>query len=137
MMPVHARALAITLAALWAGTAFEPALAQSRNDYGIRDIMVEEPGRRPAKGNKIQSSTLPKQRGEPKQRPRGSSYVPETGLPRSQPVQVAPATPGVYTPPPINSYGDRVIGCNHSFPLNAGIGNNPTDRSSYVRQCAN
>ena len=23
------------------------------------------------------------------------------------------------------------------FPLNAGIGNNPTDRSSYVRQCAN
>jgi hypothetical protein len=137
MMPVHARALAVAVTALCAGTAFAPALAQSRNDYGIRDIMVEEPGRRPAKGNKTQSSTLPKQRGEPKARTRGSSYVPETGLPRSQPVQVAPATPGVYTPPPINSYGDRVIGCNHSFPLNAGIGNNPSDRSSYVRQCAN
>jgi hypothetical protein len=36
-----------------------------------------------------------------------------------------------------NSFSDRVTRCNHSFPLNAGIGNNPTDRDSYVRQCAN
>jgi hypothetical protein len=50
---------------------------------------------------------------------------------------VAPVTPGVYKPPPINSFGDRVTGCVHSYPLNAGIGNNPTDRQSYIRHCAN
>jgi hypothetical protein len=42
-----------------------------------------------------------------------------------------------YKPPPINTYSDRVTNCIHSFPLNAGIGNNPRDQQSYIRQCAN
>jgi hypothetical protein len=45
--------------------------------------------------------------------------------------------PAPYRPPPITTYGDRVTNCIHSFPLNAGIGNNPTNQQSYVRQCAN
>lgn len=45
--------------------------------------------------------------------------------------------PQPYKPPPINSYSDRVTNCIHSFPLNGGIGNNPSDQQSYVRQCAN
>jgi hypothetical protein len=44
---------------------------------------------------------------------------------------------GVYKPPPINSFSDRVTQCQHSFPLNAGLGNNPTNRDFYVRYCAN
>jgi hypothetical protein len=32
----------------------------------------------------------------------------------------------VYKPWPINSVGDRIPNCLHSFPLNAGLGNNPT-----------
>jgi len=49
----------------------------------------------------------------------------------------AATPPGVYNPPPINTYSDRVRNCIHSYPLNAGIGNNPTDQSSYIRQCSN
>ena len=73
--------------------------------------------------------------------PRGSStYVPPpvpslSGGPPSPALlrpQVAP-----YQPPPINSFSDRVIGCNQSFTFNAGVGNNPTNRDAYVRSCAN
>jgi hypothetical protein len=76
-------------------------------------------------------------------RPRGSSgaYIPPpvpspsaSSLPA--PVLVQPG-PGVYQPPRINSFGDRVTDCIHSFPLNRGIGNNPTDQQAYIRQCAN
>lgn len=54
--------------------------------------------------------------------------------PPSLPLQ--PALP-VYKPPPINSVGDRVTNCRHSFPLNAGLGSNPSNRDFYVRSCAN
>jgi hypothetical protein len=127
-----AKGFAVAFAALGAAAMLHPASA--RDDYGFRDIMVEEGGKKPVKRQK---AIEPKKDTEPKRRPRGSSYIPSTGLPRTEPVVVAPASPGVYKPPPINSFSDRVINCNHSFPLNAGIGNNPTDRSSYVRQCAN
>ena len=42
-----------------------------------------------------------------------------------------------YQPPPINSVSDRVTQCLHTFPLNAGLGNNPTNRDFYVRSCVN
>ena len=51
------------------------------------------------------------------------------------PALMRPA-PELYRPPPVNTYSDRVTNCIHSFPLGAGIGNNPTDRQSYTRQCA-
>ena len=87
----------------------------------------------------------PKQKGgskeaaTPRKVPRGSStYIPPpVPSPNTGRAIVAPATPGVYKPPPINSFGDRATGCIHSYPLNAGIGNNPTDQQSYIRQCAN
>ena len=74
----------------------------------------------------------------PKQQvyPRGSSYIPPATLPRTEAI-VTPPPPGVYKPPPINTFSDRVRNCIHSYPLNAGIGNNPTDQGAYVRQCAN
>ena len=98
------------------------------------DIMVDEGGKllkRSKKGEEPQRA----RKKQPKI-PRGSSYIPDTTLPRTEPV-LPPSSTSVYKPPPINSFSDRVTGCNHSFPLNAGIGNNPTDRSAYVRQCAN
>jgi hypothetical protein len=73
--------------------------------------------------------------------PQGSStYVPPPvpsprGGPPS-PVLLQPP-PAPYNPPPINSFSDRVTQCLHSFPLNAGLGNNPTNRDAYVRSCAN
>jgi hypothetical protein len=69
--------------------------------------------------------------------PRGSGgpYVP-TPLPRTPSLASQPS-PTPYTPPPINSFSDRVMQCNQSFTFNAGIGNNPVGRDAYVRQCAN
>jgi hypothetical protein len=117
----------VLLAALYAADAFQPASARD----GWQGIMIEEGGK------PVKEKRGTKKDAGPKARPRGSSYIPPTALPRTEPVAVAPPSPGVYTPPPINSFSDRVINCNHSFPLNAGIGNNPADRSAYVRQCAN
>ncbi len=58
--------------------------------------------------------------------------------PQTQPL------PPTYRPPPptapqprTETFGDRVIRCNHAFPLGAGQGNNPTDRDAFVRACAN
>jgi hypothetical protein len=78
----------------------------------------------------------------PRPAPRGSGgyYVPPP-VPSPNAGPPAPALlqppPGPYKPPPIRSFGDRVVDCIHSYPLNAGIGNNPTDRQTYIRQCAN
>ena len=134
MSPI--KAILLALAALYGTATTQPAVAQDRS----YDIMVEEGGKRlntrKAPEPEIARDAKPKQRTEPRTRPRGSSSVPPTGLPRTEAITVPSAT-GVYKPPPIDSYSDRVIGCNHSFPLNAGIGNNPTDRNAYVRQCAN
>jgi hypothetical protein len=100
-------------------------------DYdGTPMIMREEGGTR--KGAE-------KRGDRPVRIPRGSStYIPPP-VPSPSAVPPAPLTqpPGVYRPPPIQSFGDRVTNCIHSYPLNAGIGNNPTDRQMYIRQCAN
>jgi hypothetical protein len=74
--------------------------------------------------------------------PRGSStYIPPVNPspnagPTPQQILNQP-TVQAYKPPPINTFNDRVTNCIHSFPLNAGIGNNPRDQQSYIRQCAN
>jgi hypothetical protein len=133
-MPMSSKIFLPLLAALF--WMFQPAFAQQR-PY---DIMVEEGGKpiqRPPASVVPSDGEVKKQPKQPRQRTyRGSSYVPPANLPRTEAI-VTPQAPGVYTPPPINSFSDRVTKCNHSFPLNAGIGNNPSDRSSYVRQCAN
>jgi hypothetical protein len=123
-----AKTLALALTALYAAAVFQPVNARDRNNYGVPDIMVEEGGK---------SVKTKKKGAEPKARPRSSSYVPSMTLPRSEPARVAPASPGVYTPPPINSFGDRATGAIHSYPLQQGIGNNPTNMQMYIRQNAN
>jgi hypothetical protein len=71
--------------------------------------------------------------------PRGRSpHIPPLVSSPSPPLPMLrqpPVTP--YRPAPINSFGDRVTQCIHSFPLNAGVGNNPADRDAYVRYCVN
>jgi hypothetical protein len=75
----------------------------------------------------------------PRKVPRGSStYIPPSvPSPNTGRAVVAPATPGVYKPPPITSFGDRATDAIHSYPLQKGIGNNPTDQQMYIRQRAN
>jgi len=52
--------------------------------------------------------------------------------PSPPPLPLEPALPG-YKPSPINSVGDRIPNCLHSFPLNAAPGNNPTTNSRLLR----
>jgi hypothetical protein len=67
--------------------------------------------------------------------PRGSaSLVPAgpSGLPRT-PLLGPPLAVTPYNPPAINSLSDRVIQSNQTFPLNGGLGNNPSNRDAYIR----
>src|SRR6516165_3646078 len=64
---------------------------------------------------------------------RGSagSYAPARlstpSLPLSQP------STGVYIPPPVSNPSAQINQLNHSFPLNGGLGLNPTNRDAYIR----
>jgi hypothetical protein len=55
------------------------------------------------------------------------------------PVQRAPSltlsqpSTGPYIPPPVANPSERINQLNQSFPLNGGLGLNPSDRDSYIR----
>ena len=91
--------------------------------------------RRPARrGEQEQEQKQPTQRAErPRVTPRGSSgrYIaspqPTPSLTLTQP------SVGPYIPPPVNNPSERINQLNQSFPLNRGLGNNPTDRDAYIR----
>jgi hypothetical protein len=73
-------------------------------------------------------------RGErPRVTTRGSSgpYV-ATPLRAPSLTLTQPATTP-YIPPPVANPSERINQLNQSFPFNAGIGNNPADRDSYIR----
>jgi hypothetical protein len=42
-----------------------------------------------------------------------------------------------YIPPPVNNPSERINQLNQSFPLNGGLGNNPTNRDAYIRHNLN
>ena len=42
-----------------------------------------------------------------------------------------------YRPPPIVTPGDKAIDAIHAFPLQGGIGNNPTNQQEFIRQRVN
>ena len=70
--------------------------------------------------------------------PRGSgTYIPPIssagGLPRTPSLSVQPPAVTPYNPPPINNFSERVMQYNQSFPLNGGLGLNPTNRDAYIR----
>ena len=76
----------------------------------------------------------PTQRGDrPRRRVRGSggayvpAYQPTPSLGGSQP------SVGVYIPPPVSNPSAQINQLNQSFPFNAGLGNNPTNRDAYIR----
>jgi len=151
------KTLAVLIAVAFCACGAEQALARSKKqpaepmpsvtmDEGTPIIMqglkLERPKKQPGATPGSADEEQAKERAErPVKIPRGSSsYVPPPvpsplGGPPSPTLlrpQVAP-----YQPPAINSFSDRVINCNQSFTFNAGVGNNPTNRDAFVRQCAN
>lgn len=88
----------------------------------------------------------PQQRADrPVKIPRGSSSLvdipPVNPSPRAGPTPQDILRQGQavqpYNPPPINSFGDRATNAIHDFPLQRGLGNNPNDLQSFIRQRAN
>jgi hypothetical protein len=46
-------------------------------------------------------------------------------------------TKGPYSPPALSNPSDRVMQSDQSFPLDRGVGNNPTNLGAYVREQVN
>jgi hypothetical protein len=89
--------------------------------------------RRPARGEQ-QEQKQPTQRAErPRVTPRGSGgpYV-ATPL-RTPSLTLTQPSVGPYIPPPVNNPSERINQLNQSFPLDRGLGNNPSDRDAYIR----
>src|SRR5947209_8592359 len=89
------------------------------DESGTPVIMKGLPARKPPVARESPQS---KRAERPRRVPRGSSaYVAPIPLPRSGQgagiVAPSPVTP--YTPPPLNTFSDRVTSCLHSFPFNA------------------
>jgi hypothetical protein len=60
----------------------------------------------------------------------GSIYV---APPSRTPSLIPQPSVTPYIPAPISNPSERITQFNHSFPLNGGLGLNPTDRDSYIR----
>jgi hypothetical protein len=92
----------------------------------------------------VSEGTRSRQRADrPLNIPRGSStYIPPpnpspysaNSPPAAALTQPAPAP---YQPPPITTFSDRVNGAIQAYPLQKGIGNNPTDQQMFIRQRIN
>jgi hypothetical protein len=144
--------LAIGLAAAVLLTASDAALARQKKRYKVR--AEPPPIARDYDGTPIIMQgfrrTRPaidqpaRQADRPIQIPRGSSTYIAPPMPAPNSPNSPPAAALLRMPPPVAvprpsapSFSDRVTNCIHSYPLNSGIGNNPTDQQSYIRQCSN
>jgi hypothetical protein len=98
-------------------------------------IMKDEPGT----GRVSDPPSKQAERKRPRRRGSSTYIPPPVPSPRASalPAPSLQRGPGVYQPPKINSFGDRVTDAIHDFPLQRGIGNNPNDLQSFIRQRAN
>jgi hypothetical protein len=76
-------------------------------------------------------ATKPAARPRITSRGSGGSYAPARLSPPSLGLPQQSAAP--YIPPPINNPSAQINQLNQSFPLNGGLGLNPTDRDAYIR----
>jgi hypothetical protein len=90
-----------------------------------------ECSRRPARGEQQEQ---PAQRAErPRLNARGSSGAYIAPALRAPSLTLSQPSSGPYIPPPVNNPSERINQLNQSFPLNGGLGNNPTNRDAYIR----
>ena len=61
----------------------------------------------------------------------GGPYVPS--VQRTPSLSMPQQSGSVYTPPPIANPSERIKDLNSSFPLNGGLGLNPSNRDEYIR----
>jgi len=102
------------------------------NCYGTPIIMqgMDCP-RRTARGEEQEQVTKRAERPRITRRGSGGAYNPALLSPPSLPLSQPSA--GVYIPPPVANPSAQINQLNQSFPLNGGLGLNPTNRDSYIR----
>ena len=153
MMPQRNKLLTAALAALLILAHSDAVQAQSKktgrsNDLGLqldstgtpiimKGYRSDRAGTTRADTERSKEQAGKKQASKPVRIPRGSStYIPPP-VPSPTGSRAATTTGQAvqpYNPPPITTYGDRVNNAIHSYPLNKGLGNNPTDMQMYIRQ---
>jgi hypothetical protein len=90
-------------------------------------------------GMECRQRAAPAGEQETKGAPRPRVTARGSGGPYIAPVQRTPSlslpqpSASPYIPPPINNPSERIKQLNESFPLNGGLGNNPTNRDEYIR----
>ena len=90
------------------------------------------PARVPARVDEQEQLTQRTERRRATTRGSGGPYV---AAPLRTPSLTLPQpTTGPYIPPPIRNPSAEINQLNQSFPFNAGLGNNPTNRDAYIRQ---
>jgi hypothetical protein len=88
--------------------------------------------RRPAR---LEEQDQPTQRTERRRVTTRGSGGPYVAAPLRAPSLTLPQTStGPYIPPPVRNPSAEINQLNQSFPFNAGLGNNPTNRDAYIRQ---
>jgi len=88
--------------------------------------------RRPAR---FEEQGQPTQRTERRRVTARGSGGPYVAAPlRTPSLTLNQPTTGPYIPPPIRNPSAEINQLNQSFPFNAGLGNNPTNRDAYIRQ---
>jgi hypothetical protein len=87
--------------------------------------------RGPARGEEPEQAIKREQR--PRLATRGSSGPYVAPIQRTPSLSLPQSPAAVYTPPPINNPSEQIKQLNESFPLNRGLGNNPTNRDEYLR----
>ena len=110
-----------------------PSIMMDVDDKGIPIITKDAPAR--AKRPESENGAS-KRAQRPRKIPRGSSaYVEPIPLPNTSRASgiVAPPSVTPFNPPPINNPSEQINQLNHSFPLDRGLGNNPTERDAYIR----
>jgi hypothetical protein len=92
-----------------------------------RDVANERVGQDASKPT-VPSLSIPEE---------SSAYIPPSLPSGSDASTITPPVVQPYNPPPITTFSDRVNNAIQSYPLQRGIGNNPTNMQSYIRQNSN
>ena len=102
------------------------------NCYGTPIIMqgMDCP-RRAARGEEQEQAPKRAERTRLTRRGSSGAYNPALLSPPSLPLSQPSA--GVYIPPPVANPSAQINQLNQSFPLNGGLGLNPTNRDAYIR----
>jgi hypothetical protein len=88
--------------------------------------------RRVARGEEQRQPTQRAERRRVTTQGSSGPYVAAPLRPPSLTLNQPAVTP--YIPPPVRNPSAEINQLNHSFPFNAGVGNNPANRDAYIRQ---